>query len=188
MKDTYLLTINEAAKLLSVSRSTVYRLIWRNELPTVKIGAKAVRIPRAAVEAIARTPNPSDLRPEIIADAGNLQLIEPYEGKMYIALGRHLTVADWPTLGPDCVSSGELKYLVKYLRRQITSLGRKGAAYFKAKAREHALRRKAWLAAKQQKANDAPQCGAATTLSSNEDPKKGRPVRSVGNVHPLAEG
>ena len=173
MKDTYLLlTINEAAKLLSVSRSTVYRLIWRNELPAVKIGAKAVRIPRPAVEAIARTPNPSDLRPEIIADAGNLQLIEPYEGEVHIALGRHLTVADWPTLGPGCVSSGELKAVVRYLRRQITSLGRKGTAYFKAKARERALQRKALLDAEQQKANDAPQCGAATTLSSNEDQKR----------------
>lgn len=40
LHDKILLTIPEACELLSISRSTLYALIRRRELPTVKIGAR----------------------------------------------------------------------------------------------------------------------------------------------------
>ena len=45
-----LLRVEEAARLLSMSRSKVYQLIAAGALPTVRIDA-SVRIPRAALEA-----------------------------------------------------------------------------------------------------------------------------------------
>ena len=44
-----LLRIDLAAERLSVSRATLYRMIQRGELPTVRIGT-AVRVPAAALE------------------------------------------------------------------------------------------------------------------------------------------
>lgn len=48
MSDT-LLTVNEAASRLALGRTTVYELIARRELKTIKIG-RARRIPESAVE------------------------------------------------------------------------------------------------------------------------------------------
>ncbi len=44
-----LLRVTEAAERLALGRSTVYELIARGELPTVRIGA-ATRIPVAALQ------------------------------------------------------------------------------------------------------------------------------------------
>jgi excisionase family DNA binding protein len=44
-----LLRVEEAARLLSLSRTTVYELMERGELPSIKYGA-ARRIPRTALE------------------------------------------------------------------------------------------------------------------------------------------
>lgn len=48
-----LLTIKEVAERLSVSEPTIYRLINRGELPTVKIG-RALRFDEADIEAYIR--------------------------------------------------------------------------------------------------------------------------------------
>lgn len=48
--DQLLLTVPEAAKLLSLSRSTVYELMKRGDLPAVKIGG-ARRIPADSLDA-----------------------------------------------------------------------------------------------------------------------------------------
>ena len=44
-----LLRVEVAAERLAVSRATLYRLIQRGELPTVRIGS-AVRVPVMAIE------------------------------------------------------------------------------------------------------------------------------------------
>lgn len=42
------LTVAQAAEALAVCRKTIYRLIWRGELPVRRVG-RAVRIPAAAI-------------------------------------------------------------------------------------------------------------------------------------------
>ena len=59
-----LLDVAEAARLLALAQVTIRRLVTRGDLPHVKI-AGALRIPRAAVEALA-TPSPS--KPKIETD------------------------------------------------------------------------------------------------------------------------
>jgi excisionase family DNA binding protein len=44
-----LLRIDVAAERLAVSRATLYRMVQRGEIPTVRIGA-AVRVPVSALE------------------------------------------------------------------------------------------------------------------------------------------
>jgi excisionase family DNA binding protein len=44
-----LLSIPEAAKLLSVGRTMLYRLLERNEIPTIQVGRRRL-IPTAALE------------------------------------------------------------------------------------------------------------------------------------------
>lgn len=44
-----LLRVEVAAERLAVSRATLYRLIQRGELPTIRIGS-AVRVPVSAIE------------------------------------------------------------------------------------------------------------------------------------------
>lgn len=48
-----LLRIPEAAKLLSISRTTLYQLVARGEVPVLRIG-RSVRISRTAVERLER--------------------------------------------------------------------------------------------------------------------------------------
>jgi excisionase family DNA binding protein len=43
-------TVSEVAELLGIHRNTVLRLIARDELPVVKLGPRAFRIPRNAIE------------------------------------------------------------------------------------------------------------------------------------------
>jgi excisionase family DNA binding protein len=47
------LTLSEAAKVLRVSRSTVYELAASGTLPTVKFAGRSYRVPRAALAALA---------------------------------------------------------------------------------------------------------------------------------------
>jgi excisionase family DNA binding protein len=49
--DAVLLTIDEAAALLAVSRSMVKRLIASGQIPAFKVGEVAVRVPTAGIEA-----------------------------------------------------------------------------------------------------------------------------------------
>lgn len=49
--DRLLLRIPEAAEVLGISRSTMYKLIAAGDVPTVRIGERAVRVSRAALEA-----------------------------------------------------------------------------------------------------------------------------------------
>ena len=53
MTDQILLTVEEAARLYSVSRSTLYVLIQRGEIQSIKIGASR-RIPVAALDEFVR--------------------------------------------------------------------------------------------------------------------------------------
>jgi excisionase family DNA binding protein len=54
-------SIREAASVLSLSRTTIYKLIAAGELSVVKIGTRSL-IPSAAVETFLQrhTPSPSD--------------------------------------------------------------------------------------------------------------------------------
>lgn len=54
-KDGILLTVPAAAKLLSLSRSTVYELIRRGEIPAMKVG-RVRRIPTDALDAFRSAP------------------------------------------------------------------------------------------------------------------------------------
>ena len=47
--DTLLMTLNQAAEQLAIGRTTVYQLIGRGELPTVRLGRGCVRISREAL-------------------------------------------------------------------------------------------------------------------------------------------
>ena len=48
--DTRLLTVDQVAELLQISRWTVYRLIWANDLRSVQIG-RCRRVPRESFDA-----------------------------------------------------------------------------------------------------------------------------------------
>jgi excisionase family DNA binding protein len=48
--DTRLLTVDQVAELLQISRWTVYRLIWANDLCSVQIG-RCRRVSREALDA-----------------------------------------------------------------------------------------------------------------------------------------
>jgi excisionase family DNA binding protein len=48
--DTRLLTVDQVAELLQISRWSVYRLIWANDLRSVQIG-RCRRVPREAIDA-----------------------------------------------------------------------------------------------------------------------------------------
>jgi excisionase family DNA binding protein len=48
--DTRLLTVDQVSEVLQISRWTVYRLIWANELHAVQIG-RCRRVPREALNA-----------------------------------------------------------------------------------------------------------------------------------------
>lgn len=50
-----LVSKSQAAALLAVSERTIDRMIERGELPALKLGAKAVRIPEEAVLALLRS-------------------------------------------------------------------------------------------------------------------------------------
>lgn len=50
----YLLTVEEAAKRLSLKRAHMYALVARKVIPSVKLGPKSTRIPVAALEEWAR--------------------------------------------------------------------------------------------------------------------------------------
>lgn len=47
--DILLLRVHEAAILLGISRAYAYELAGSGELPTVRLGVRAVRIPREAL-------------------------------------------------------------------------------------------------------------------------------------------
>lgn len=47
-----LLTINEVAELLRISRWSVYQLIWSNQLRTLKIGRRRLVRPSAFAECV----------------------------------------------------------------------------------------------------------------------------------------
>jgi excisionase family DNA binding protein len=49
--DTYYLKVGEVAERLSLDESTVYKMVRERELPSVRLGKKAVRIPAAGLEA-----------------------------------------------------------------------------------------------------------------------------------------
>ena len=71
-----LVTIPEAARILSVSRSTIYELIWHDQLVPVRIG-RSVRIRHRDLESFVRNQLPAELN-----DASS-------------ASSRHSTSAPW---------------------------------------------------------------------------------------------
>lgn len=46
-----LLTVSEAAQMLGVSKSRAYVMARRGEIPTLDLGPRSLRVPRAALEA-----------------------------------------------------------------------------------------------------------------------------------------
>jgi len=55
--DKLLVTVEEAAQLLSINRSTVYDLIGRGHLPSVKIGRRRLISRQSLVDFINRSEN-----------------------------------------------------------------------------------------------------------------------------------
>ena len=53
--ETSLYTVREAAKLLTLKESTVYRWIFDKKIHPRKIGTRAVRIPQAEIDRILGT-------------------------------------------------------------------------------------------------------------------------------------
>ncbi len=53
--DGYYMKVSEIAEVLSVVPSTVYRMIERGVLPSVRISESSVRVPRAGFEAYMRS-------------------------------------------------------------------------------------------------------------------------------------
>lgn len=54
MSDKKAYTVQEAARLLSLGKLTVYELIWQNKLKHIKIGRKII-IPEAAIQEFIET-------------------------------------------------------------------------------------------------------------------------------------
>lgn len=52
MTEPLVLTIPEAAELLAIGRTQAYELARTGELPTVRIGARSLRVPRHQLEAL----------------------------------------------------------------------------------------------------------------------------------------
>lgn len=50
--ETALYTVREAAKLLTLKESTVYRWLFDKKIRPVRIGTRAIRIPQAEVDRI----------------------------------------------------------------------------------------------------------------------------------------
>lgn len=53
-EEKLVLTVDEAAKLLGVSRPTAYQGVERGEIPSIRVG-KRILIPRAALEKMMET-------------------------------------------------------------------------------------------------------------------------------------
>ena len=51
---TKLLTVEEAGDRLSLAPATIRKMLYRGELPRVRPTRRAVRVPEAAIEALAR--------------------------------------------------------------------------------------------------------------------------------------
>jgi excisionase family DNA binding protein len=51
---TKLLTVEEAGDRLGLATATIRKMLYRGELPRVRPTRRAVRIPEAAIEALAR--------------------------------------------------------------------------------------------------------------------------------------
>jgi excisionase family DNA binding protein len=49
-RDAWLLTVDQVSEVLQISRWTVYRLIWANDLRSVQIG-RCRRVPQEALDA-----------------------------------------------------------------------------------------------------------------------------------------
>jgi len=47
------LTVKDAARLLSLSRNTISRMIATGKLKAIKLGPRQIRIPRSAIESLA---------------------------------------------------------------------------------------------------------------------------------------
>jgi len=56
------LTVNEAAKMLGISRGLAYEMVKTGEIPSVHFG-KRVLVPRAALEKMLAEPKPLSLTP-----------------------------------------------------------------------------------------------------------------------------
>jgi len=56
------LTVNEAAKMLGISRGLAYEMVKMGEIPSVHFG-KRVLVPRAALEKMLAEPKPLNLTP-----------------------------------------------------------------------------------------------------------------------------
>jgi len=56
------LTVNEAAKMLGISRGLAYEMVKTGEIPSVHFG-KRVLVPRAALEKMLAEPKPLNLTP-----------------------------------------------------------------------------------------------------------------------------
>ena len=57
-----MLTVEEAAELLRIGRSSAYEAARTGQLPTVRIG-RILRVPRPAIEEMLRATTPSRARP-----------------------------------------------------------------------------------------------------------------------------
>jgi len=56
------LTVNEAAKMLGISRGLAYEMVKTGKIPSVHFG-KRILVPRRALEKLLAEPKPLNLRP-----------------------------------------------------------------------------------------------------------------------------
>ena len=61
------LTVEEAAKVLRIGRSSAYEAARRGELPTIRLG-RMIRVPRHRLEAMLGSDNGHDLREGPVAE------------------------------------------------------------------------------------------------------------------------
>ena len=56
------LTVNEAAKMLGISRGLAYQMVKMGKIPSVQFGKRVV-VPRSALEKMLEAPKPLNLTP-----------------------------------------------------------------------------------------------------------------------------
>lgn len=61
-----LMTVQEVATLLAVTAKTVYRMIEKGDLPALKVGSRAVRVPQSSIQAVLTPAHPAAVADQVI--------------------------------------------------------------------------------------------------------------------------
>jgi excisionase family DNA binding protein len=81
--ERHYLKVGDVAVRLSLDVSTVYKLIKSREIPAIRIGAKAVRIPVAALDAYLRRQEADGIsRAVVLRDAASTDAVDELEERV----------------------------------------------------------------------------------------------------------